>query len=147
MLRRSTSLLACSTSSTGLVAALAHPATLNAMDFRSDEWAHAMLNLYRQVLKSHQIYLANEQQRELGDKFVKAEFHRHKGANVKYASIFYKGWADYVAQLEGGVTQRDLTKEEAEMLNDEQKGRLTDLRRHVVEIKSQNGDFPTGSMQ
>ena len=147
MLRCSTSLLKCSTSSTGLVAALLHPSALGSLEFRSEEWSHAMLNLYRQVLKSHQIFLDNDTQRDLGDRFVKAEFRRHAGANVKYSTIFYKGWCDYVAQLEGGVTQRDLTPQEAEMLNDEQRGRLVDLRRHVVEIKQQNGEFDTGSMQ
>jgi hypothetical protein len=140
MFRRSTARLQCTaTASTGLVASLLHPALVERLEFRSPEWQRCMLHLYRQVLKSHQIFLENDMQRDLGDRFVKAEFRRHKGTNVKYACIFYKGWADYVAQLEGGKIGRDLTDKEQKLLNDEQRNRLGDLRKHVVDLKTSQG--------
>ena len=99
-----------------------------------------MRYLYRTILKLHAVKLAPEQ-RELGDKFVKAEFRRHMTANEKYSSIFYAAWCDYVAQLERGVLSRDLTNEERALLNPEQKKTLRELRSHVVRAKHTDPDF------
>lgn len=99
-----------------------------------------MLALYRTILKLHVIKLAPVQ-REFGDKFVRSEFHRHLIANEKYARLFYASWYDYVAQLDRGVTSRNLTKDEAALLSDDQKGKLTEIRRYVVQQKQSTGDF------
>jgi hypothetical protein len=131
-------------SNAGLVASLKPPHIFDqdrsgAVEFRCDEWKAHMIHLYRVVLKSHEIYLEHEAQREFGDKFVKAEFRRHAMANAKYAAIFYKGWFEYVVQLELGQTSRALTAEETALLSEEQKERLQALRGHVLERRMEDG--------
>jgi hypothetical protein len=130
--------------SAALVRTLKAPAAFDqdrdgALEFRSPAWKREMCHLYRVVLKAHEIFLEHEAQREFGDKFVKAEFHRHAMANAKYASIFYKGWFEYVVQLELGNTHRALTPQETALLSAEQKERLTALRQHVLERRMEDG--------
>lgn len=108
--------------------------------FRSEEWRRAMTTIYRVILKLHAIRL-EPIQREFGDKFVRAEFRRHAIANEKYAKIFYTSWYDYVVQLERGVTGRSLTKAERELLTDEQKKTLGEIRSYVVQQRQVDGDF------
>lgn len=149
MLRRCSRALACPASVPHPDSLLGHlvppprvdPQNPTSLEFRSDGWKHAMCRLYRVVLKSHEMFLEHDAQREFGDKFVKAEFRRHALANAKYASIFYRGWYDYVATLERGVTSRALTPDEQAMLSDEQKERLADLRHHVVQQKLQDNEL------
>jgi hypothetical protein len=108
--------------------------------FRSEEWRHAMLTLYRVILKLHAVRL-EPVQRTFGDKFVKNEFRRHAMANEKYARIFYASWVDYIVQLERGATSRSLTRDEESMLSAEQKGKLAEIRSYVVQQRQTDGDF------
>ena len=121
---------------------LLHPTRLSSSSvaFRSEEWRRAMCTLYRVILKLHAIRL-QPAQRDLGDKFVRAEFQRHRMANEKYATLFYSSWYGYVAQLESGVTSREMTAEERSMLSDDQKGKLAELRSYVIQKRQTDGDF------
>jgi hypothetical protein len=135
---------AAATANAGLVKSLKPPFLFDqdragSLPYRSTSWKREMVHLYRTVLKAHEIYLENEAQREFGDKFVKAEFRRHAMANAKYAAIFYKGWFEYVVQLELGQTSRPLTKDELSLLSEEQKERLASLRAHVIERRMEDG--------
>ena len=53
-------------------------------EFRSTPWKHTMCGLYRHILKLHHAKL-KPVQKELGDRFVQAEFKRHAVANEKYS--------------------------------------------------------------
>ena len=132
----------------------------DAIAFRSPNWSQAMLRLYRRLFKVHGQYLSVEQ-RMLGDRFVRAEFRRHVQVSPRDAGLFYKGWCDYLRQLEAGAalqrrrglglsgstaratgaTGRDMTPEELAMLSDEQRERLVNLRRHALELRLEFGDF------
>ena len=108
--------------------------------FRSETWRRSMIDLYRVILKLHAIKLLPAQ-KELGDRFVRAEFQRHKMANEKFSKLFYEGWLGYVLQLERGITSKEMSPEETKLLNDEQKQRLVDLRRHVIQMKKDRGEL------
>lgn len=108
--------------------------------FRSDAWKRSMLDMYRVIMKLHAIKLLPAQ-KELGDRFVRAEFQRHKMANEKFSKLFYQGWLEYVVQLERGITSKEMSASETKLLNDEQKQRLVDLRRHVIQMKKDRGEF------
>ena len=131
----------------------------NAISFRSASWSQAMLRLYRRLYKVHGQFLSVEQ-RMLGDRFVRTEFRRHVQVSPRDAGLFYKGWCDYLRQLEAGAalqqrrglglsgsaraagaTGRDMTPDELAMLSDEQRERLVNLRRHALELRLENGDF------
>eukprot|EP00758_Cryptobia_borreli_P010228 Tbor_TRINITY_DN5552_c0_g4::TRINITY_DN5552_c0_g4_i1::g.13178::m.13178 len=141
--------------SSGCLSPVSHPVTFSlvrpdalgsvgpdgrGIEFRSDEWRRAMLCIYRVIRKLHAVKLLPVQQ-ELGDKFLRAEFQRHKMTNEKFAKLFYMSWWQYAAQLEAGITNKEMSDEEKALLNDDQRSRMTDLRRHVVEIKQKSGDF------
>eukprot|EP00331_Platyophrya_macrostoma_P004279 CAMPEP_0176424368 /NCGR_PEP_ID=MMETSP0127-20121128/10801_1 /TAXON_ID=938130 /ORGANISM="Platyophrya macrostoma, Strain WH" /LENGTH=144 /DNA_ID=CAMNT_0017805423 /DNA_START=90 /DNA_END=524 /DNA_ORIENTATION=+ len=142
MQRRFYSCAAEQAAKSAVLQSLVHPTQLGSSEceFLSEAWKRSMLTLYRTILKLHVMKL-QPVQREFGDKFVRAEFHRHITANEKYARLFYASWFDYVAQLDRGVTSRNLTKEEAALLSTDQKGKLTDIRRYVVQQKQTSGDF------
>lgn len=142
MQRRCYSCAAEQASKSPVMKSLLHPSNLGSADceFLSESWKRSMLNLYRTILKLHAMKL-QPVQREFGDKFVRSEFHRHITANEKYARLFYVSWYDYIAQLDRGVTSRNMSKEEAAMLSDDQKGKLTEIRRYVVQQKQTSGDF------
>lgn len=100
-----------------------------------------MLSLYRMILKLHAVQL-QPLQRTLGDKFVRAEFRSHLRVNEKYAQLFYQSWYSYCAQIERGVTQRDLSREEEEMLSMAQREKLTRLRIEAENMKHANKNRP-----
>jgi hypothetical protein len=127
-------------SSSAVLGQLAHPKALGGMVFRSAEWKRCMCGLYRTILKLHAVRLSYTQ-RQLGDRFVRAEFHRHALTNEKYATIFYGSWYGYVAQLESGVVSREMTREEVSMLNAEQKERMAALRAEVTKLKIDSGEL------
>ena len=97
-----------------------------------------MCTLYRTILKFHAVCLPHAQ-RQLGDRFVRAEFHRHVSTNEKYATIFYQSWVDYVVQLEGGVTSREMTPAEKALLTPDQKEKMDALRTEVARMKIESG--------
>ena len=99
-----------------------------------------MCSLYRTILKVHAVRLQFTQ-RQLGDRFVRAEFHRHALTNEKYAAIFYKSWYSYIAQLEMGVLSREMTQDELALLSPEQKERMAALRAEVAKMKIENGEL------
>ena len=99
-----------------------------------------MLDLFRVIMKLHAIKLLPAQ-KELGDRFVRTEFQRHKMANEKFSKLFYQGWLEYVVQLERGITSKEMSADETKLLNDEQKQRLVDLRRHVIQMKKDRGEL------
>jgi hypothetical protein len=111
------------------------PASLGALMFKSPPWKCAMTRLYRRVLVLHQCVL-NEDQRNLGDKFVKMEFRRHAEATEHFAVGFYESWFNYCAQLEAGVTSRHLTSEELALMDEDQKTQLTQMRQEVANFKT-----------
>lgn len=100
--------------------------------FGAEGWKKAMLRLYRTVLRCHAVFLPHDAQRRFGDQFVRSEFRSHRTANEHRCVLFYQSWADYCVQLAAGVTQRDLSPSEWEMLSPEQKEKLLEVRRRAT---------------
>ena len=65
--------------------------------------------LYRALLRAHKTILPNEM-RQLGDAYVKAEFHRHKTAKPEHVVGFYDEWEKYLQQLHRQAEQQALVK-------------------------------------
>jgi len=86
-----------------------------------------VLGLYRSILKGHQRILPSDL-RQLGDKYVRDEFKRHKAAKPEFIASFMSEWQAYLQQLEQGAMGRELSQEELEALNDEQQVQLRNLR-------------------
>ena len=134
--------MSCGRGASSILRRFPHPNELGKgeLEFRSTPWKKTMCQLYRTILKLHAVKL-QPLQRELGDKFVHAEFHRHIVANEKYSIVFYQSWLEYCVQVESGITERELTKEERDSLNEEQQGKLKDLRTEAMRMKVESGDF------
>ena len=100
--------------SNSILTRLPHPRRLVTQDaadsipYRSPAWISAMLRLYRRIFTAHGMFL-NLDQRMLGDRFVRTEFRRHVEVDPRTAGLFYKGWIDYLRQLEAGHAQRQRT--------------------------------------
>ena len=88
------------------------------------------LTLYRSILRFHRDRLPMEM-RKLGDDYVKAEFQLHKSAtNTTHIADFMKEWENYLESMKRttGKFGRNMEKEEAGKLNDEQRIKLAQLR-------------------
>ncbi|CUS07210.1 unnamed protein product, partial [Tuber aestivum] len=88
--------------------------------------------LYRRLLRAHRNKLSPER-RVLGDKYVKAEFRRHRRVeNPLFIVGFLKEWQLYAQAVEG-ETWRDGKLEEGklEKMNDQQIGQLYELMRAI----------------
>lgn len=113
--------------------------------YNTTEWRQAICRLYRNLLILHQVHIENPVQREFGDRFLGTEFRRGKQLDESHALKFYKGWLEYGLMVEQGAAKRgkSLTEDQVGMLNDEQKGNLTEFRSKVLETKH-NPDVPGG---
>eukprot|EP00742_Colponemidia_sp_Colp-10_P025052 GILJ01030235.1.p1 GENE.GILJ01030235.1~~GILJ01030235.1.p1 ORF type:complete len:118 (+),score=16.76 GILJ01030235.1:3-356(+) len=107
-------------------------------EFMSDNWKHAMTHLYRVIFKAHLKYL-HPLQREFGDGFIRSQFNLHKSIDERQALTFYKSWVDYVAQIESGVAGKDMSQDEIDLLSDDQKSKLNEIRRETIEIHRKGG--------
>lgn len=74
------------------------------------------LDLYRRILRTHRKRLPDFQ-RQLGDEYVKLEFHAHKNIdNPLHIVGFLTSWQDYLRAISedswkvGGLTQDQLNK-------------------------------------
>ena len=89
------------------------------------------LALYRNILRAHQKYLPASA-RELGDAYVKKEFHDHRGASAEFLGQFERQWRDYLTTLkltsDDGKLGRTMTADEVAALSDEQKVQLLKIR-------------------
>lgn len=99
-----------------------------------------MCTLYRTILKLHAVKLAATQ-RQFGDRFVREQFRQHVLATERFSIVFYRSWYSYAAQLESGVTSRQMSAEEMDLLNEDQKSRLQELRGRAMKLKVDTGDF------
>ena len=57
------------------------------------------LALYRRILRAHRLKLPFHL-RELGDRYVRDEFRKHRGADAKWLRGFVAGWEEYAQMLE-----------------------------------------------
>lgn len=96
--------------------------------------------LYRSIVHAHRKYLP-ESMRMLGDKYVRAEFHRHKTATQpEQVAQFYREWEKYLEQIQmtsrgsssGGVG-KDLP--DGVSLTEDQKVQLARLREEASKAK------------
>jgi len=65
--------------------------------------------------------------RQLGDRYVREEFGRHKNAEPRFLGPFYEQWEEYLKTLEqrqGGAVGRDLNLIEVSEMTDEQRQQL-----------------------
>ena len=93
-----------------------------------------VLSLYRRILRSHRSM--PPEMRELGDKYVIAEFKKHKTAQAQFVPAFISEWTRYIEFVEAQMvssagaspTGRELTSHELGTLSDEQKVQLNVLR-------------------
>eukprot|EP00796_Vickermania_ingenoplastis_P004286 gene4286-3102_t len=81
-------------------------------------------------------FLLSDEQRAFGNHFVQSQFAAHMDVDSLTAMSFYESWYQYILQLASGDTHRDLTPHEKRMLSEEQKGKLEDLHRGVMELRS-----------
>ena len=105
----------------------------------------ALLQLYARVLRTHRSRLPFHL-RELGDRYVRDEFRKHRAADARWQRGFAAGWADYVRQLESqGAAEFDagagsaLDPAVVKALSDEQKNQLAALR-YEAERAFKRGD-------
>ncbi len=93
----------------------------------------SLISLYSRILRAHRSKLPFHL-RELGDRYVKDEFNKHKKADKKWLIGFIDSWKKYVTMLdqqsvasESGIG-RALAPDEIKGLTDEQKNQLASLR-------------------
>merc|ERR1719201_3070425 len=88
-----------------------------------------VLTLYRNILKEHKSRLPSTM-RHLGDEYVKNEFRLHKEAKAEQVNAFVQGWTNYLTILrrKEETFGAELAKDDIEALNDEQKGKLGELK-------------------
>eukprot|EP00743_Colponemidia_sp_Colp-15_P010914 GILK01012096.1.p1 GENE.GILK01012096.1~~GILK01012096.1.p1 ORF type:complete len:109 (-),score=10.43 GILK01012096.1:102-428(-) len=96
------------------------------------------LVLYREILRLHQKKLPATM-KELGDTYVRAEFRAHHGPNTTPPQYqqFMNAWFSYVQTLRSQKDDigRDLHDIDIENLNDEQRGKLQQLRQEARKLK------------
>ena len=92
------------------------------------------LSLYRRILRAHEHFLPQEQ-RELGDAYVKTEFRLHRGASSEFLAQFERQWRDYLTLVTKSSHEslgRELTPTEVAALSDEQKVQLLRIKEEAV---------------
>lgn len=92
----------------------------------------AALALYARIFRAHRTRLPHHL-RELGDAYVREEFKRHKKADAKFLTAFFKEWNGYVEMLEQqspamGTLGRDLDPAAVANMTAEQKEQLARLK-------------------
>jgi hypothetical protein len=92
-----------------------------------------LISLYGRILRTHRTKLPFHL-RELGDRYVKDEFNKHKKADKKWLVGFLDSWKNYASMLDqqnvasdSGIG-RSLAPDEIKGLSDEQKNQLASLR-------------------
>jgi len=76
-----------------------------------------VLSLYKNILLTHRRVLPIDL-RELGDKFVQAEFKYHKKVNSQQANQFINSWKEYLQKLQ--EQQKEQSVVEQQLLNQQQ---------------------------
>lgn len=70
--------------------------------------------------------------RELGDNYTRSEFKLHKSAKIGQVKEFVRQWKEYMyaveLQAKQGQIGRDLDEAKIEVLNDEQRSKLSKLK-------------------
>ena len=97
------------------------------------------LRLYASVLRAHRAL--PPQMRELGDRYVREEFRRHRTASATFLQPFLSEWQNYVASLPRAgaeeasvVIGRDLAPDQAASLSQEQLEQLARLREEAARV-------------
>jgi len=109
-----------------------------------------LISLYGRILRAHRTKLPFHL-RELGDRYVKDEFNKHKKADKKWLIGFINSWKNYASMLDqqsvasdSGIG-RSLAPEEIKGLSDEQKNQLASLRweaERAFKTDEENNDAP-----
>eukprot|EP00759_Apiculatamorpha_spiralis_P010967 PhF_6_TR1818/c0_g1_i1/m.2945 len=98
------------------------------MKWGSNQWRRGVLRLYRSILVTHRVVL-NEQQRLLGDRVVKQEFHAHMNVtDERVATEFIRSWLEYVDVLRKGR----LPKIDMSLFSDKQLHKIAEMRKKLV---------------
>lgn len=102
----------------------------------------APIPLYRKILRSHRKNLP-QLQRELGDAYVKSEFHAHKDIdNPLHIVGFLSSWQQYLGMLEGGdwMKQAVLTQQDLNKMSEEQVAQLYELMKETQKVATNDVD-------
>jgi len=119
----------------------------------ADAQRHFALSLYKAILNAHRLVL-DPIMRDMGDTYVRDEFKRHKDAQPQYLQTFFQQWLTYLSELkrmsdtimmqhsnadshddDGGIRfGRELSAEERESLNEEQRKQLFELETESKKI-------------
>ena len=99
--------------------------------FQSPHWRRGVLSLYRSILVTHRRVL-NAEQRALGDRVVREEFHAHKSTDEGKASEFLRSWVHYIQVLHGGKLPP--------LFSDSQLKQLAELRSRIVKNTKEPSD-------
>ncbi|KAI9882915.1 MAG: hypothetical protein M1823_005334 [Watsoniomyces obsoletus] len=103
------------------------------------------LPLYRRLLRAHRRKLPNEQ-RLVGDEYVKAEFRRHRDVeNPIHIIGFLTEWQMYAQAIEGDSWQGEtLDREKIDKMSDEQ---LTQLYELMLAVKQKGSGEDGGDKE
>lgn len=109
-----------------------------------------LISLYGRILRAHRTKLPFHL-RELGDRYVKDEFNKHKKADKKWLVGFIDSWKNYASMLDqqsvasdSGIG-RSLAPDDIKGLSDEQKNQLASLRweaERAFKTDDENNDAP-----
>jgi len=107
------------------------------MQYQSAHWRRGVLSLYRSVLVTNRRML-NSEQRALGDRVCKQEWHAHKGKDVTEAQAreFLRSWVEYVEVLHRGK----LPPLDTTLFSNQQLQQLAELRKKIVDGGSRKPD-------